>query len=70
MLRETNVGQIAATNSAWPLARYPILIFLDSDGLLFPHAGGPTARPCDAEIPATSGHRADPRGATPHWGIT
>ena len=34
-LRETNGGQTAALNSAWPLARYPILIFLDSDDVLF-----------------------------------
>lgn len=38
VLRETNGHQIAALNSAWPLARYPILIFLDSDDLLLPHA--------------------------------
>jgi len=28
VLRETNKGQIEALNSAWPLATYPILIFL------------------------------------------
>jgi len=44
VLRETKVSQIAATNSAWPLARYPILIFLDSDDLLFPHAATSVAR--------------------------
>jgi hypothetical protein len=44
VLRETNEGQIAATNSVWPLARYPILIFLDSDDLLFPHAAASVAR--------------------------
>jgi glycosyltransferase involved in cell wall biosynthesis len=38
VLRETNGHQIEALNSAWPLARYPILIFLDSDDLLLPHA--------------------------------
>jgi glycosyltransferase involved in cell wall biosynthesis len=38
VLRETNGHQIAALNSAWPLAHYPILIFLDSDDLLLPHA--------------------------------
>jgi glycosyltransferase involved in cell wall biosynthesis len=38
VLRETNGHQIAALNSARPLARYPILIFLDSDDLLLPHA--------------------------------
>jgi glycosyltransferase involved in cell wall biosynthesis len=43
VLLETNVGQIAATNSAWPLARNPILIFLDSDDLLLPHAAASVA---------------------------
>ena len=38
VLRDTNGGQTAALNSAWPLARYPILICLDSDDLLLPHA--------------------------------
>jgi glycosyltransferase involved in cell wall biosynthesis len=38
VLRETNGHQIAALNSAWPLARYPILMFLDSDDLILPHA--------------------------------
>jgi glycosyltransferase involved in cell wall biosynthesis len=38
VLRDANGHQLAALNSAWPLARYPILIFLDSDDLLFPHA--------------------------------
>jgi glycosyltransferase involved in cell wall biosynthesis len=32
--RETNGGQTAALNSAWPLTRSPILIFLDSDDVL------------------------------------
>jgi glycosyltransferase involved in cell wall biosynthesis len=43
VLREANGHQIAALNSAWPLARHPILIFLDSDDLLFPHAAGTVA---------------------------
>jgi glycosyltransferase involved in cell wall biosynthesis len=43
VLRETNMGQIAATNSAWPLAHYPILIIVDSDDLLFPHAAATVA---------------------------
>ena len=30
VLRDTNGHQIAALNSAWPLARHPILFFLDS----------------------------------------
>jgi hypothetical protein len=38
VLRGMNGHQIAALNSAWPLARHPVLIFLDSDDLLFPHA--------------------------------
>jgi hypothetical protein len=38
VFREANGHQIAALNSAWPLARHPIVIFLDSDDLLFPHA--------------------------------
>jgi glycosyltransferase involved in cell wall biosynthesis len=43
MLGETNEGQIAAMNSAWPVARYPILIFLDSDDILFTHAAATVA---------------------------
>jgi hypothetical protein len=39
VLRETNGHQIAALNTAWPLALYPILMFLDADDLLLPHAG-------------------------------
>jgi glycosyltransferase involved in cell wall biosynthesis len=44
VLRETNNGQIAALNSAWPLARHPILIFLDADDVLFPQAAATVAR--------------------------
>jgi glycosyltransferase involved in cell wall biosynthesis len=44
VLRETNDGQIPALNSAWPLARHPILIFLDADDVLFPHAAATVAR--------------------------
>ena len=43
VLREANGHQIAALNSAWPLARHSILIFLDSNDLLFPHAAGTVA---------------------------
>jgi glycosyltransferase involved in cell wall biosynthesis len=43
ILREKNGGQVVATDSVWPLARYPILIFLDSDDLLFPHAAATVA---------------------------
>lgn len=42
--RETNGGQTAALNSAWPLACHPILIFLDSDDLLFPNAAAIVAK--------------------------
>src|SRR5262249_101109 len=34
---------VVAQENAWPLARYPILIFLDSDDLLFPHAAAKIA---------------------------
>jgi glycosyltransferase involved in cell wall biosynthesis len=43
VLRETNDGQIPALKDAWPLARHPILIFLDADDVLFPHAAGTVA---------------------------
>jgi glycosyltransferase involved in cell wall biosynthesis len=43
VLRDTNGGQTAALNSAWPLGRYPILIFLDADDLLLPHAAATVA---------------------------
>jgi glycosyltransferase involved in cell wall biosynthesis len=43
ILKEQNEGQTAALNNAWPLARYPILIFLDSDDVLFPHAAATVA---------------------------
>jgi glycosyltransferase involved in cell wall biosynthesis len=43
MLRETNGGQTIAVMGAWALARYPILMFLDSDDLLFPHAASTVA---------------------------
>jgi glycosyltransferase involved in cell wall biosynthesis len=44
VLQETNNGQVSALNGAWPLARHPILIFLDADDLLFPHAAATVAR--------------------------
>ena len=50
VLQETNEGQILAMNRAWPLARYPILIFLDADDLLLPHAAATVA---DIWTPAT-----------------
>jgi glycosyltransferase involved in cell wall biosynthesis len=43
VLRETNDGQIPALKDAWPLARHPILIFLDADDVLFPHAAATVA---------------------------
>src|SRR5216683_5838217 len=43
ILREANGHQVAALNSAWPLARHPILMFLDSDDLLFSHAAATVA---------------------------
>jgi hypothetical protein len=43
VLREANGHQIAALNSAWPLASHPILMFLDSDDLLFPQAAATVA---------------------------
>jgi glycosyltransferase involved in cell wall biosynthesis len=43
VLRGSNGHQVAALNSAWPLARHPILMFLDSDDLLFPHAAATVA---------------------------
>jgi Glycosyl transferase family 2 len=44
LLRQVNGHQVAALNSAWPLARHPILIFLDSDDVLLPHAAATVAR--------------------------
>lgn len=47
--RRQNGGQIEALNSAWPLARYPILMFLDSDDVLLRHAAATVARSWTAE---------------------
>jgi hypothetical protein len=44
VFQETNGGQIAAMNRTWPLARFPILMFLDADDVLFPHAAATVAR--------------------------
>jgi glycosyltransferase involved in cell wall biosynthesis len=49
VLRETNGGQTKALNCAWSLACYPILIFLDSDDLLLPHAAATIAARWSAE---------------------
>jgi glycosyltransferase involved in cell wall biosynthesis len=43
VFRQQNAGQTVALNSAWPLAHYPILIFLDSDDVLLPHAAATVA---------------------------
>ena len=43
VLRDTNGGQIEALNTAWPLARYPLLMFLDSDDLLLAGAAAAVA---------------------------
>ena len=43
VLRETNGGQTEALNTASPIARYPLLIFLDSDDLLLAHAAATIA---------------------------
>ena len=44
VLREANRGQVVALSSAWPLARHPILMFLNVDNLLVPHAAVTVAR--------------------------
>lgn len=43
VLRETNEGQTIALMGAWPLARHPVLMFLDSDDVLFPYAASTVA---------------------------
>ena len=53
ILKQQNGGQTAALNSAWPLARYPILIFLDSDDVLLPHAAATVASRWTAETVKT-----------------
>ncbi len=50
ILKEQNGGQTAALNSAWPLARYPILIFLDSDDVLLPRAAATIASRWSSEM--------------------
>ena len=39
-----NRGQVAAINAAWPKAKHDILIFLDGDDVLEPHAASTIAR--------------------------
>lgn len=48
---DRNGGQLAALCAAWPLARYPILMFLDADDVLMSHAALTVAR---AWMPATA----------------
>jgi glycosyltransferase involved in cell wall biosynthesis len=43
VILNTNRGQVEAINSAWPFARYSLLIFLDSDDLLQPFAAATVA---------------------------
>lgn len=38
LLLEENIGQVSALCRAWPLARHPVVVFLDSDDLMLPHA--------------------------------
>jgi glycosyltransferase involved in cell wall biosynthesis len=44
ILLPNNRGQVAALNEAWPTAKYEIVVFLDSDDLLEPHAASTIAR--------------------------
>ncbi len=50
ILLPTNRGQVAALNEAWPTAKYEIVIFLDSDDLLEPHAASTIARNWRADV--------------------
>ena len=70
-----NGGQVAAINAAWPLARHPIVIFLDGDDRLLPHAASTIARhwhdrisrpgiSCSASRISVRPHSARPRSAT------
>jgi glycosyltransferase involved in cell wall biosynthesis len=43
ILREVNGQQVAALSSAWPRSSHPILMFLDSDDVLLPHAAATIA---------------------------
>ena len=43
ILLETNGGQMMALNTGWPLAQHPIVMFLDSDDMLMPHAASRVA---------------------------
>lgn len=38
LLLDMNVGQAAALARAWPLARHPVIVFLDADDALLPNA--------------------------------
>ncbi len=50
ILLPNNRGQVASRNEAWPLAKYEIVIFLDSDDLLEPHAASTIARNWRADL--------------------
>lgn len=50
VLLPTNRGQVGALNEAWPLARYEMVVFLDSDDLLEPSAALTIARNWTTEI--------------------
>jgi glycosyltransferase involved in cell wall biosynthesis len=50
ILLPTNRGQVAALNEAWPLAECEIIMFLDSDDLLEPHAASTIARNWKADV--------------------
>jgi glycosyltransferase involved in cell wall biosynthesis len=50
ILLPTNRGQVGALNEAWPTAKYEIVIFLDSDDLLEPHAASTIARNWRADV--------------------
>jgi glycosyltransferase involved in cell wall biosynthesis len=50
ILLPSNRGQVPSRNEAWPMAKYGILIFLDSDDLLEPHAASTIARNWRADV--------------------
>ena len=50
VLLAQNGGQVRAINAAWPLATHEILIFLDGDDRLLPHAASTVARAWRPEL--------------------
>jgi glycosyltransferase involved in cell wall biosynthesis len=50
ILLPSNCGQVSSRNEAWPLAQYEVLMFLDSDDLLEPHAASTIARNWKANV--------------------